>query len=81
MVPAVIIAVAFVPRLKLLRLTEDIKSPPSITESTYRVPPERLAVPFETERPFSVPPVWFRFPVEVVRPEIVPLVMLAEPPD
>ena len=56
-VPAVIFAVAFAPRLRLLRLTEETKFPPSMTELPFRVPPERLAVPFETERPLSVPPV------------------------
>ena len=56
-VPAVILAVAFAPRLRLLRLTEEMKFPPSMTELPFRVPPERLAVPFETERPLSVPPV------------------------
>ena len=56
-VPAVIFAVAFAPRLRLLRLTEEMKFPPSMTELPFRVPPERLAVPFETERPLSVPPV------------------------
>ena len=56
-VPAVIFAVAFAPRLRLLRLTEEMKFPPSMTELPFTVPPERLAVPFETERPLSVPPV------------------------
>lgn len=55
--PAVMFAVALAPTVRLLRLTEELNSPPVMMELPFSVPPERLAVPFETKRPLSVPPV------------------------